>query len=95
MTLQSHATIDRELREAGLESENSVRRARIAAAIRTTGQYFGKNEVIRLRAHFAVGYVGLASDEALCEALLDGTWVAIEARQIGRASCRERVSECV
>ena len=77
---QSHATIDRELLTAGIEPDDALRRARIVSAIRGTGAFFGQDQAVRLRAHFAAGYVGLAADEAIQASLLDGSWVTIVAK---------------
>lgn len=90
---QSLTTINRELIDAGIDPHDSMRRARIASAIRQTGAYFGPNEVLRLRAHFAVGYVGGAADEALREALLDGSWVAIAANAAANERPRQDPNE--
>jgi hypothetical protein len=77
MAVQSHATIESELRKAHIARDDTMRCARIASAIVGTREFFGEREAARVRAKIAQDYVGAAADEAMEDALLSGSWVAI------------------
>ena len=77
MTRQNIATIDKQLRTAGIATKDGLLRSRLAGAVHHTGVYFGANEAKAVMAHFAAGYVGGAIEEFMHAALMDGTWQAV------------------
>lgn len=88
MSFQKLVTIMGHLVTAKVAPDDMAKRSRIAAAIQNVGQYFDDGAVVALRAGFAPGFVGLALEEQVEAALLDGSWkrVVDEAREKARAA---------